>query len=568
MVTVAPDARAYSGSATEQEHAAEISRLMQSVGRFMAVNAPIRLSLDSAVEFFAGKKISQKDLVAAIASNPDSFQLDESGDVPVIVTTRVGQFGAESRADKSHDFATRLMTPAPKREDAESQLRPRPRLDSNWSVFDVQTTDLDVRPSTSLAQSFTLTTPVEAEIAEVAEAEIEEIAAAEPARTITVPVTASATTDVSEASDAELESALIERLGADGQVAMFDGQWMLEDRVPRFSKGDLRKLKDYIVEQEQPLTDEVLIQDVLDVRPRSADFELMRFALNYRLSKEHRDFEFVGTSGQRFWSTSALAPIGTSLRKPNEIGTDYKYLIDQAPDAPSYRSKKELTHVLTFYEFALGLLPYDGEMQELLGPPVMPNQRTTVLTFECPQVYTTYLVELRYPTPNRGGFIVGLDDFYNENLVPGAFLSIRATENDGHFIVEYVSAASQSQRLLELEERKQRYVFRPTSFACGVIEEGLLTEELWSSLNGEKPLDEKTRRRPEAVVAATFERLGKQFEGGGYTASFAQLLAGVNIERPFSESLLRTILENDDTGAFAKDPDGPDDYTYIPGSPA
>ncbi len=185
-----------------------------------------------------------------------------------------------------------------------------------------------------------------------------------------------------------------------------------------------------------------------------------------------------------------------------------------------------------------------------------------------PQVYTTYLVELRFPNPNRGGFIVGLDDFYTENLVPGALLSIRASDNDGHYIVEYVNAASQSQRLLELEERKQRYVFRPTSFACGVLEENLLTEDLWSRLNGEKPLDEKTRRRPEAVVAVTFERIGKQFEGGGYTASFAQLFAGVNIERPFSETLLRSILENDDSGAFAKDPDGPDDYTYIPGSPA
>ena len=84
----------------------------------------------------------------------------------------------------------------------------------------------------------------------------------------------------------------------------------------------------------------------------------------------------------------------------------------------------------------------------------------------------------------------------------------------------------------------------------------------------ERPLDEKTRRRPESVVAATFERLGKQFEGGGFTAAFAQLFAGVNIERPFSETLLRSILENDDTGAFAKDPDGPNDYTYIPGTPA
>lgn len=568
MVTVAPGSLVFSGSGSEQEHAAELFRLMQSAGRFMAVDAPIRLPVDTAVEFFADKNISRSQLLAAVAANPDTFALDESGETPVIETTRAGVATAERRVDQSHGFAARLMTPAPKRERADFTLRPRLRTDSNWSILDVQTTDLDARSAASLAQGFSLTEPVEEEITLEAVAEIEEITAAEPVRTITVPVAATPATDVSDASDADLEAALIERLGADGQVAMFDGQWMLEDRVPRFSKGELRKLKDYIVEQEQPLTDEVLIQDVLDVRPRSSDFELMRFALNYRLSKEHRDFEFVGTSGQRFWSTSALAPIGTSLRKPNEIGTDFKYLLEEAPTAPDYRSRKELSHVLTFYEYTLGLLPYDNEMQALLPPPVTPGQRTAVLTFECPQVYTTYLVELRFPTPNRGGFIVGLDDFYTENLVPGALLSIRASPNDGHYIVEYASAASQSQRLLELEERKQRYVFRPTSFACGVLEESLLTEDLWSRLNGEKPLDEKTRRRPESVVAITFERLGKQFEGGGYTASFAQLFAGVNIERPFSETLLRSILENDDSGAFAKDPDGPDGYTYIPGSPA
>lgn len=568
MVISAPVSPTFAGSASDKEAAAELFRLMQSVGRFMSISAPIRLSLDSAAEFFAERKISREAILSAIAANPDVFAIDESEEAPVIVATRIGNLRVEGTADRSHDFATRLMTPAPRREVPDSQLRPRPRMDSTWSIFDAQTTDLDQRPSTSLVSSFGLTAPVEEAIAEEAEAEIEEVAIVEAARTITVPASPEPATDVSQASDAELESALIDRLGSDGQVAMFAGQWMLEDRVPRFSKGELRKLKDYIAEQEQPLTDEVLIQDVLDVRPRSADFELMRFALNYRLSKEHRDFEFVGTSGQRFWSTSALAPIGTSLRKPNEIGTDYRNLIDEAPEAPEYRSRKEVSHVLTFYEFSLGLLPYDGEIQELLAPPVMPSQRTAVLTFECPQVYTTYLVELRYPTPNRGGFIVGLDDFYNENLVPGALISIRATENDGHFIVEYASAPSQSQRLLELDDRKLRYVFRPTSFACGVIEEFLLTETLWSSLNGEKPLDDKARRRPEAVVAATFERLGRQFEGGGYTATFSQLLSGVNIERPFSEGHLRSILDNDDTGAFARDPDGPDDYTYIPGSPA
>ena len=34
---------------------------------------------------------------------------------------------------------------------------------------------------------------------------------------------------------------------------------MLEERVPRFSRGDMRRLREYIQEQEQPLTDDVLL---------------------------------------------------------------------------------------------------------------------------------------------------------------------------------------------------------------------------------------------------------------------------------------------------------------------
>jgi hypothetical protein len=81
----------------------------------------------------------------------------------------------------------------------------------------------------------------------------------------------------------------------------------------------------------------------------------------------------------------------------------------------------------------------------------------------------------------------------------------------------------------------------------------------------EKPLDEKVRRRPEAVVAATFERIGLEREGN-YSIDSGTLLAAVNIERPMSETLLRSILEQDDTGAFSRDPEAPDSYTYVPGT--
>lgn len=386
-----------------------------------------------------------------------------------------------------------------------------------------------------------------------------------PTRTITLPI--AALTDVSAVDDADLAEAIRQRLRADTRVASFDEQWLMEDRVPRFSRGDLRRFKDYLQEQEQPLTDHVLAQDILGARPGTPEFELVRFAVNFRLQREHREFEFVGTSNQRFWSTTGLPQIGTTRRKPNEIGTDYRFLIEETADAPAAGSLASVDRPLSFYEYQHGLLPYDRELHGLLPAPLVPNQRAAVLTFECPQVYTTYLVELRYPTPNRGGFILGLDDFYTENLVPGALLSISRTENDGHYRVEYLAESGQSARLLELDERRaQRYVFRPTSFACGVDPEMLLTEERFGNLSGEKPVDEKVRRRPEAVVAVVFERVGVSKESSNYSVEFATLLAAVNVERPMSATLLRSVLENDDTGAFSRDPEGPDVYTYVPGS--
>src|SRR5262249_35816374 len=152
-------------------------------------------------------------------------------------------------------------------------------------------------------------------------------------------------------------------LRSDPRVANFGDQWMLEERVPRFSRGDLRRLREYLQEQEQPLTDEVLALDVLNGRPGAPDYDALRFAVNFRLSKEHREFEFVGTPNQRFWSTSSLPQIGTTRRKPNEIGSDYRYLLDESARPGSEHTIPSVDHVLTFYEYYLGLLPYNAEMQ-------------------------------------------------------------------------------------------------------------------------------------------------------------------------------------------------------------
>jgi hypothetical protein len=543
----------FAGAKREQELAEKVMGLILARGMFMSANAPIRISLSALAAFLdsQGEKDSRARIDGLVAANPDIFAVEDADGERFLVTTRDGRAPRVLPLEARHTFASRFHTPLPKPEGVIQRPRPRPEVAQVDVLAGLDLLAIDEAPAQPEVQTPTV------------EESIEEAPAA-GARTITTQ--AAKPTEVTEVDDVNLAVALRERLGTDPRVANFGEQWLMEDRVPRFSRGDLRRLRDYMQEKEQPLTDDDLAQDVLGVRPGTPDFELVRFALNYRLSNEHREFEFVGTANQRFWSTSGLPQIGTTRRKLTEIGTDYRFLLDEEPAGQAYRSRESLDHTLTFYEYIHGLLPYDAEMQALMPRPMTPGQKSTVLTFECPQSFTTYLVELRYPTPNRGGFILGLDDFYSENLVPGAILSVQRTENDGHYRVEYLPESARSDQLLELDERRAtRYVFRPTTYACGVEDAHLLSESRFSGMANEKPLDEKVRRRPEAVVAATFERIGLERDGN-FSIDFETLLAAVNIERPMSGTMLRSILEHDDTGAFSRDPEASDSYTYVPGT--
>jgi hypothetical protein len=546
---------ALAGTRKEQALAEKIFERMLARGMFMSANSVIKVTVTSLASLLEaeGEKVDRESIVAALAANASVFTLENIDDEEFVSTTKGGRAPVLARSVAKHTFSSRFITPLPRPErPTVPRHRPLPAapIVDVLAEIDLAAPELEVEPETTLPA--------------IPEVEREVEAPAIVARTITTQIVKP--TDVTDVDDINLAAALRDRLGADPRVANFGEQWLMEDRVPRFSRGDLRRLREYMQEKEQPLTDEDLAQDVLGVRPGSPDFELTRFALNYRLSNEHREFEFVGTGNQRFWSTSGLPQIGTTRRKLNEIGTDFRYLLEQETAAPAYRSRDSIGHTLSFYEYVHGLLPYDLDMQELLPAPMTASQKSAVLTFECPQSFTTYLVELRYPTPNRGGFILGLDDFYTENLVPGAIIAIQRTDNDGHYKVEYLPETVRSDQLLELDERRaQRYVFRPTTFACGVEESQLLTEARFGGLANEKPLDEKVRRRPEAVVAATFERIGEDRDGN-FSSDFETLLGGVNVERPMSVAVLRAILDHDDSGAFSRDPEAADSYTYVPGT--
>ena len=74
-------------------------------------------------------------------------------------------------------------------------------------------------------------------------------------------------------------------------------------------------------------------------------------------------------------------------------------------------------------------------------------------------------------------------------------------------------------------------------------------------------MSDRERRKIATVVETTFERVGMDDGNGGLLASFEDLMAAINIERPVSADLLRGELElhSDITG------DDDNGYTYAAG---
>lgn len=610
----APPKLKYKGSAAQKELGARMFEIMRAHSMFSADYAAIRVSTERLAEFLES---SADKVQAAAEKNPHVFALESLDDETFVVTTRVGAPPVHVNLDTRHSFAARFMTPEPAPERPLRTEKPIPQVVINAEVareleeaedettsveYELRTEDLiDVGASSESADiTVEIISEEEAkpEVTEVVAAtdseafadiveeveteplpEVPEIAAVEEPITEqdapeAIPLAEEAEptpapsddsveslTDVSAFDDTELAAAIRGALASDRRFANFGDSWMAESEVHRLSRGNLRGLAEYINEQEQPLTDDVLVQDVIGTRRTSADFAAMRFSLNFRLLSE-RNFEFVGTTDQPFWGTTDLQPIGTTRRKASDIGTDYRFLIDEVAQASvEPRSATTVEHTLSFYEFTYGLLPLDEKMMALLPAPVMPDQRAAVMTFEIPQFENSvYLVEVRYPTPTRGGFLMGLDDFYDEKLVPGAMLSIQATDNNGHYKIEYLEDEDRQDRFLELDDRRAaKYVFRPLTYDTAVDEQWLVTEDRFPRLSAEKPLSEKRRRRVEDVIEETFKRVGEE-DGSKLTASFSDILVAVNIERPASESYLRTAIESmtsvsdDGAGTLTYDP--------------
>jgi hypothetical protein len=338
----------------------------------------------------------------------------------------------------------------------------------------------------------------------------------------------------------------------DTRLIRFGSDIFPEEATERFSKGDYRRIKEYLDEPETGgvASDRDIIADVLGRRIEDPAYDRLRFSLNYRLLKEKKDFEFVGIDSDRLWVNAGASPVlPPTTRKPAEIGQDYRFLEDavvieaEAEDeAANPYDGGPIVYSLTYYEYEHGVLPYDRRFKRVFPGAIFEDQRASLLRFEVPQLYGSLLAELRYPTGNRGGFIMGLSELFTDHLIPGASFSIVPTDRgEDVFEIHFTRAEEQEANLLHLDERKGRWVFRPVQFAVGTDSSALLTQEKFGKLHNHKKLEDAERRKPDLIIANAFEAIGEENDGKLW-AIFDDLLPVVNLDRPMSRSWLRALL--------------------------
>lgn len=539
----------FGGTKDQQSLATELFQIFRAQGRFFSDTAPIRLSLSQLAEVMTQQRPKEKDwpkrIDAALSASSAVFAREADGDEVHFVTTRRGVIPGEGNGQREQVLTTRFATPQPKRE------RPvrEPRMTKPAAIAP-ETTEPGLAEPEFAATPFEVVTPSTTSATAAPAAEVREI-------------------DPATADEDELAAAVRQALSGDLSVARWGDRWMGEERLQRFSRGDLRRIEDFIREQSDGVaTDAEIAQDVIGIRPNVTGYDAALFAVNYRLSRETREFEFLGSATSGLWSLANPAAIGTSKRKASEIGQDYRVLLEYGDSAEAVEEGL-VEHILSFYEYTYGVLPLDANLRSIMPEPGFRDQRAARITFESPQTSETVIAEVRFPTGNRGGFIAGLESFFAENLVPGAVVTIEKTEQPLHYLLEYFQVSGEDRKLLHLDEKKGKYTFRPTTFYCATQDEFVLSENRFPRMADQKPLDERTKRHPEQVVATAFERAGENLESAEapkYYALFGDLLAAANIERPVPAELLRHILTSGTYPEFSVDESTEDAFFYTPAS--
>ncbi|MFL5803971.1 MAG: hypothetical protein ACJ8CR_19780 [Roseiflexaceae bacterium] len=591
----------FTGNAKQRALAEQVFRIMRTQGALFAADAPIHQTLGNLADFFAAQqKVDpaqvRQEIDTALRANQAVFARDErDGDVTYVIS-RLGAYRPRQE-DTAHMFKHRLYEPEhplPVDDISVVVTTTRPALTTVEPVFisDYWQQQAGLSPTTIAPPEEAITAPAEDTPEEVivTAAPVEEIMAA-PAEEAVVaapqPSTLNTFIAMPNGIQIDLSRTIEDLMGQYGptlvaqfraaiendplrRIVTFGDDAFPEAAVANFGKNDLRRVRDYLVETGEPLLDTQIIADIFYHNPRQTDYEPFRFALNYRLNRE-KDFEFVGVAGARLWSTKGLPVIGGKRIKASEMGQIASYLeedfddslVDQSADA--IRKSGTLSHILTFFEWEYGVLPFTKALAALLPSPLLPDQRTAVLRFESPQHYTSSLVELRYPTGNRGGWLQGFEEFFHERLVPGALITLTRAEERHIFTITYEEQAETDDRLLVLDEKKNKFAFANVAYYCAVDSDMLVNQQQYGRLRNLKSLPMNERRKADQVLEHVFRTVGEPVGTRSeprYYATTDELYVALNVLRPASHSYLGQLLKAGEF--FEEDTTTPGAWYYTP----
>ncbi len=578
----------FTGNAEQKALAAQIFQLMSTQGAFFASDSPIKQTLANLADFIAVQRKADRakvvqEIDAALSKNNAVFAREEREEDVIYVISRLGVH--RPRVDENtHMFKHRLYepeNPLPVDDISVVVTTTRPALTTVEPVFisDYWQQQAGLTPVAlgDGEQEAVIELHEAAEVAPVVEEpiEAEEIIEA-VAPVVEKPVPASTGMQntlitLSNGVQIDLRRPVADLIGQYGptllaqfraaldndplrRIVTFGTDAFPEAAVESFGKNDLRRIRDYLIETGEPMLDSQIIADIFYHNPRQNDYETFRFALDYRLSRE-KDFEFVGVDGARLWSTKGIPAIGTKRVKASEMGQLTGYLEEGFDDSTaeqsveSIRSLGMLSHVLTFFEWEYGVLPYTKALAALLPGPLLPDQRTAVLRFESPQHYSSTLVELRFPTGNRGGWLQGLEEFFHEHLVPGALITLSRTAEPHIFTLTYEEQPETTDRLLVLDEKKNKLAFANVSYYSAVDEDMLINQQQYGRLRNLKSLPMSDRRKADVTLEHVFETVGEPVGTRSeprYEATLGQLYVALNVLRPASQGYLVHLLGESD----------------------
>lgn len=370
---------------------------------------------------------------------------------------------------------------------------------------------------------------------------------------------------------------LLAKMRESPEFVNFAEEWFLREFLLPIEEGHLN-LAEAVLDLAGGLSAVEEIARVLDL-PGESSRAVQTFSLNYALlTDEEGRFEFAGTKERTEWRLPRLAERKAVRfeKSPKDISLDHVLdeVVEIVGDGAAVGEVGGLverwSHVLTFYDWHWGHLPYNRGASELFVRPLFHDQRSTRLQFLFPDSGEVFPVVLYYPRGRELGWLGSreLREFFGaRELVPGATILIESTatsDSEGLYQINYYPASATRLEMLDYEESGQP-VFRRMSVRCEVDEQMSLPRSRFTALETLKLLDEDERRVTPSLLVAAFQRVAeKLLRGLGivYRVSFADLFVATNIERPFPETILRAIFEQGAYPCFYLDEEG--FYVYDP----